>query len=412
MEKSTARGRSDFKGLGWDRAIYKGVSLGNALVLPVEYAENVTVSKDGSNFQASLKYSFAYGYKEAGEIKLKVVQAIPTDNHPSFTGNLLVSSLNGAVERILIYEKGEFVEEQILPTEGGRGRTNGKTCTVYTYWWCTEQEGPDDCDPLFEYEVCTFTLSHEPSLTNELVGPDENGGGDSVSEETQLCPNPLMPDMMVPCNEVTCGEDYFLNEDGDCVEIQIPCEIAELLEDDGVLRQKLAELKAETDLNKEVGFYVKDGVYNSISGNPNVHGIEFTVNGTIQGLIHTHFDGGYPIFSPTDVQALYFLMASGNINPFDFYSAIVTSSGTQWMMMIDDIDKFKNFSEANFSLGNSEFNLLNVNMIVAEKMGTHEVSMLKALSDSGLKLFKGNNSFTKWKAKTESNGYTVNDNCN
>ena len=81
------------------------------------------------------------------------------------------------------------------------------------------------------------------------------------------------------------------------------------------------------------------------------------------------------------------------------------------MLQISDINQFLTFCSINFKLNDPQFNLLNADMAMAEILGTQEISMLNALKESGLKMYQGNSSFSKWKPKKVKDNFIYNDDC-
>ncbi|MEP1307276.1 MAG: hypothetical protein ABJK11_16555 [Balneola sp.] len=210
-----------------------------------------------------------------------------------------------------------------------------------------------------------------------------------------------------------------------------PCELAELLEDDTLFRQKMGDLlsKANSD-NFESGYLFKKNSsgtdYFLRQGNSGDPFIVLDEQGSYDGFMHNHFDSDPPslsIFSPDDIQSLYTIFDSGGmVNPETFTYGLVTYFGTRYILKIEDISKFQSFGQ-NF-LSGDEYTVFKSNFLALRniyvpyngEVNGGEIAFLKILEqyDTGLKLFKGNSDFTDWQVrKLSSNGNSsVNGNCN
>lgn len=172
----------------------------------------------------------------------------------------------------------------------------------------------------------------------------------------------------------------------------------------------MIELYSKTNLNYEVGYTMIRNAngnisYTSINGNPNAEGIEFSVNSSIDGYIHTHYTGLLSIFSPNDILALYTLMNNNLMsNPSNFTAGVVTANGTSYLLMINDLQKFNSFSQ-NYLSNEVSFNMYSnlydkiYNIKPSNDILQNEKSFLQMLkaTNSGLKLLKGNTgTFDDW----------------
>ncbi|NJK83197.1 MAG: hypothetical protein HC912_04650 [Saprospiraceae bacterium] len=133
------------------------------------------------------------------------------------------------------------------------------------------------------------------------------------------------------------------------IEIDDPCTVMQALTQDASFISKMNELgNAATTLNYERGFLMTNqanGIsYTTIQGQPNNPEIGFTPNFPLSGLIHSHYTGTYSSFSGQDVRAMYEIYHNGYmIDPLAFTSTVVTSQGTAYTMIIENLNTFLDF---------------------------------------------------------------------
>jgi len=87
--------------------------------------------------------------------------------------------------------------------------------------------------------------------------------------------------------------------------------------------------------------------YTFQSGDPGDPFMNFTgITQTIDGYIHSHFNGTLSIFSPQDIRAIYLLHQAGKINGLATFTAgVVTSQGSAYLLKVDDVINFLSFEE-------------------------------------------------------------------
>ncbi len=199
-----------------------------------------------------------------------------------------------------------------------------------------------------------------------------------------------------------------------------PCAQAKKLVQDLVFKSKMNDLKSKTGLPNEVEYYTNaQGGYTYIQGLAGQASIDFTVNSPISSYIHTHYTGTFPTFSGSDIKAIYDLQQKGNIsNISTFTAAVVSASGTTYLMTISDPTKFAAFGAKNFN-NTANFGIFehyyDNNKNVYEKIGNNnvtsfELALLEALKDSGVTVLKGNSNYSSWniitkKQRKYNNGY-------
>lgn len=189
-------------------------------------------------------------------------------------------------------------------------------------------------------------------------------------------------------------------------------------------KAKLEYLKLKTSQNFEEGFYYMNDdfgniSYNPIQGLPGAHLIDYTISETINGFMHTHFDGGYSIFSPGDLAQFYALYTGGAVRDVDTFSMqVITSQGTVYSLAIEDEAKFDVFgslllfSEPNARVFYGSFGLAETNSNMDNE--ANFLNFLNFQGGSGLKLFKGDiNNLNSWTPiGLNGSGEVVNSNCN
>jgi len=184
----------------------------------------------------------------------------------------------------------------------------------------------------------------------------------------------------------------------------------------------MQELKDSTNSNREYGYLMfKDntGVFGNtshglISGPENHLSLgDFSNNFMLDCIAHSHFNTntdstrGLSIFSPDDLWTMCETFNRGNVNNFSSFSfALVTKSGTQYLLKIETLTKFRiwaqKFTEGNFDLFKKAYKGPGIGI---KETNTNEENekrfllYLKSNTGSGLKLFSGNATFTEWKAK-------------
>jgi hypothetical protein len=179
--------------------------------------------------------------------------------------------------------------------------------------------------------------------------------------------------------------------------------------------------------NKEyAGVYTQNATVGNIeswqpvSGQENTAEISLSVSGKVDGLLHSHYTGLLSIFSPDDVYSMANLYVSERMNdPSMFTLGVVTASGTQYLLKIEDQTKFDKFAKS--LVNNSTLDVYShayqyIYKISQENTNdANEKSFLQYIqqSNSGLRLFKGNATFTTWESKkVDANNNVVNNPCN
>jgi len=135
---------------------------------------------------------------------------------------------------------------------------------------------------------------------------------------------------------------------------------------------------------------------------------------------NNHFSNSLSIYSPDDIWSISHIFNSNlmvNVNTFTL--PLVTESGTQYVMMVENLTMFRKFAEK-FTEGNLDsYYDLYENFYKIKKTNTNEGNereFLKYLNrifgGSGLKLFRGNSTFTEWMPlKLDQNNTVLTESC-
>lgn len=338
-----------------------------------------------------------------------------------------------AVEKKL----GEFDQDSWMYAEVKDKDTNEKQfmgdwvymCTaVIDHFWCDRPNVPDP------YNDSGCTYSHSTCTTYSWVYVDDGGGGGggigAGSGDGDPCAA-CNPDGAGICtNQESGGVPQSCAIDFNISVITNPCQLAELLEEDGFFKSYMLSLVNEANTkNRETGWtFYKDG-----NGNPHYQYHQGPVGGedmyfnsphSVDGAMHQHynFPGALSVFSTTDLEALYGMYNAGGINNLGTFTyGLVTFFGTRYMLAVDDEQAVINFLTTKFSTqaqvdsfsGLYTFLLDNYADIYGKVVG-EQLAFLEMIEGSGFKFFEANPNFTSWTAKRlHSNGTTiVNDNCN
>lgn len=242
-----------------------------------------------------------------------------------------------------------------------------------------------------------------PNRTGGSAGINPGGGNNSSVH----CPN----------GRVIGNECVEYDE-----EFKTPCKQMDEAESDSPLKAKLSELKGKTNDNREFGRLIT-GTYPTkfsgfLVGRPNEAGISFVASSKIDGFLHSHYKGLLPVFSGSDIKAIYDLHKESKIRKWKTFSAYLVTSGTTYALKIDDINDFLAFGDR-FLSSENKFNgfesLINLNIKLTNTNVQNELAFANLIKGSGLKLFKGNPvNFGTWTPITSNKAKTgiINDNCN
>ncbi len=171
---------------------------------------------------------------------------------------------------------------------------------------------------------------------------------------------------------------------------------------------------SSTDINEDA-FTQTGPFYSDANGDLNI-----VFNGVLSIILHNHYSvAQLPVFSLSDIYSIY--KSIGVINDTStFTSILVTAHSTVYAIKIADKSAFISWSQ-NLFVGWDDPNIYvkkgaqndsekEYEKFVSEDLDkiTNEHGLAKFLSQSGLKLYKGNDDFSEWKNVQSSNRIDAN----
>lgn len=326
---------------------------------------------------------------------------IPYINPNSFTGS--IQMLDTDME---IVTENYFINGVLQPpasnTTAARGIDGCTSTTVIITHNCTNggNHAPgaqcgSTADPLindgyYEIKITVFCpgddpLAEVPEEFIDIAGP--GGGG-----ETSVPPNP-----------------------------KSPCDLIIKLNNDVLFKQKMTNLVTATAYNFETLFTANTNPnpasqplsnfkFLSFNGTINQPQVIYGADArTLKGVMHSHYEGLLSIYSVTDLQDLYLKILNDQVTD-DFFSALVTKSGTRYLLTILDRDKLIAFGNKHLSSDQKIRNLSKLcsskyNIKISNSNDVNEKGFMKMLTqmDIGLNTFKANSSFSDWQKLSYSN---------
>ena len=289
------------------------------------------------------------------------------NNLQTYTGTLTKRNLSGYYIYEIEIENGQAERFRFMKKRnaGGKGQATELTATCVDWYWQTYENG------VLVSEVFLF---QDCSMGVEEGGSGSGGGGGTNTYDT-------------------------------------PCDKADSLEGDAGLKAYLSALHGVTDSSFEVGFVrghspLGFSTYQLIQGavgNPSLPNLSFTE--PIDGLYHSHFSGGFSIFSPGDIRTMYNIYSDQMASP-GFTFAVTTQTGT-YVLYVDNVQQFLQYGQAHLA-DEASFNDFQIGTYVTNgiyESGTqlgNEIGFLKMLRDEnmGLKLIEGTGTnFENWNVR-------------
>jgi hypothetical protein len=238
----------------------------------------------------------------------------------------------------------------------------------------------------------------------------------------------------IPTDFIITGPDNFVYKFNETLQAWVsrpaiidPCILAKFWKNNEAFKNKMQDLQSNTNLNYERGYLMvrnPDGTYSYsyIQGQPGVPEIAFDPQSLLSGYIHSHYTGTFSTFSAQDVKAIYDLFINNStLNLGQFTVGLVSSQGTSYLMLIENLSDFLSFAQVNFS-SETAFNdlediyntwyLVYRNQYPQDEITARELALLKTLAGSGLAIFKGNSTFDNWSKVENQNNEIVMTNCN
>jgi hypothetical protein len=342
-------------------------SLGNAIAVPIRYQNPIALQAEGETTLTELqKTSYLLIYKDNNQsMQAEWVSLAPMGEkkNDKFVGIVDIKTWDGEFKRGFAFgQNGEVTPLQLnnityrpasynqpifcisvntyeTVSAAGYGILNVRSFTS-TYCFMLDGGGNND------------RPAHNPGgSSDEPFYEDDGGGGPGPGDYTKI----------LDCAGVPGGKAKFSEECKKCIggttgiekcPTKNPCDESKKLAQDTKFKQLFVNLQNKVSDNKEHGYLItKDanGKITSeipIAGLANTAEIEFDVANKIDGYIHSHYTNLLPVFSYSDLVAMALIYKSNRMNnPQTFTAGVVTASGTQYLLFIDDEIKFKTFAD-------------------------------------------------------------------
>ncbi|MDQ1090424.1 hypothetical protein [Siphonobacter sp. SORGH_AS_1065] len=201
-----------------------------------------------------------------------------------------------------------------------------------------------------------------------------------------------------------------------------PCEMAQKLAADAHWRLYMMDLKQNLGKIYEVAYAFSNGGSTPLAseGSPGDRYVQINYNPPLDGVIHSHYHDyrSTSVFSAGDLLFIAHMYKKGHMsNPENFYLGVVTPWGS-YIVIVDDLTKFQAWvnyvSPANNTLiterafeegyTNEPFNI-NHHYNGAEN--EKKLANYLKISQSGMKLFKGNDYFNNFSPISTDNNMNV-----
>lgn len=124
--------------------------------------------------------------------------------------------------------------------------------------------------------------------------------------------------------------------------------------------------------------------------------------------MHSHYEGLLSIYSVTDLHDLYLKILNDQVTD-DFFSALVTKSGTRYLLIIADKAKFiafgnkHLFTKKNRDLLELKYEKYNIKKNVSNDANERGFMKMITQMDAGINTFSGNSNFSDWQKLSYSN---------
>jgi len=280
----------------------------------------------------------------------------------------------------------------------------------YTYYcgsisWCTARGGCDymNCPS----NICTL-ISQNCEYYYESPGPGtEQPGGTPAPPVTSgggegsppPCPGGISGRGADPCG----GGWEPVPVDDDPEPPFDPCSKIDSIRNVDDFRTAFSSLKNRTALGREYGytFYTSGSITMQEGPVDGKRGVNFEFSNHVFCFLHSHFQGGLPIFSGGDFETIAALYNNGIINPSRFFAGVATETGS-YVITIENPRKFGAFIDKYIDsyVQSEKFESL----YKAYKIGTYSTpddnikAFLQLMDrvDSGTGLLKANDDYTRF----------------
>lgn len=189
-----------------------------------------------------------------------------------------------------------------------------------------------------------------------------------------------------------------------------PCATASMLAGNQVFKNMLQNLKDHcnnsNDTTEHGWIYNLDPgglLVEEVVGIPGEKKIDFKFAGKVDGVTHNHFVNSLSVFSPDDLWTLATIFNNNAmVSNTSFSLPLVTAQGTQYMILIENLTKFRiwaqKFTQVIIESRYLEFQ--GYKIYRTNSNDDNEKRFLKYIQEqgggTGLKLFRGNSNFTEW----------------
>ncbi|WP_447641917.1 MULTISPECIES: hypothetical protein [Chitinophagaceae] len=222
----------------------------------------------------------------------------------------------------------------MMASSGGNGGT--PTCvtvsTTVTVPYVVETDGPEVIVGTYTYTE-TYNVCYDASTGGTGDGTGSSGSGS----------NPH------PTGSGGSNGDWPPDTDDD-KDKKNPCDQAKDLAKNASFKSKMNSLKGKIGESKE---YAYSYTFNDIGkmsateqiGQNGADEVEYELSEPIDGVIHSHYTGLLSVFSAEDLYGMAGLYVSSYMkDPSTFTFGVVTASGTQYLLKIDDMGKFDQYA--------------------------------------------------------------------
>jgi hypothetical protein len=186
---------------------------------------------------------------------------------------------------------------------------------------------------------------------------------------------------------------------GNCIDENAtdPCEKIKKLQDDTNFKNRMANLidaarnwnfeRCIVMYNATTPTLTNNYTYQTFDGTANSPESGYNGNTTMQGIIHSHYDGLLSIFSAGDLQDLYFKLKNYPEITDDFFMGVVTASNTAYLLQVPDRATFIAFGDKYLSDKNKlnkfmeEIMLNRYNIENENSNDANELGFLKMMAD-------------------------------
>ncbi|MDR2237986.1 MAG: hypothetical protein LBE92_17830 [Chryseobacterium sp.] len=202
-----------------------------------------------------------------------------------------------------------------LKTGSSRAFSKGGGCITRTVTWTWTDSVTGEVLQVDTF-VITECLPSDPTPISDCLEEDCTGGGGGGTLPGGGYPYPL-----ANMGENACDKIRAQNADSN-------------------FKSKVQNLKSKTGYSSESGFRVgaaapgsgQSGTqYQELSNKPGTQELDFRIFPTTYGIMHTHYDGLIPIFSPGDINLFILLLQNAHANNIplnNVFISVVTSQGT------------------------------------------------------------------------------------